>query len=68
MKLNRFISQPGKKPIDLIVDFLTHLWEYAKQQITREIGSVADLSRSSFPAFSHRSLISLCAQIAPRFG
>lgn len=35
---------PGKKPIDLIIDFLTHLWEYAKEQITREIGSVADLN------------------------
>lgn len=35
---------PGKKPIDLIVDFLTALWEYAKEQITREIGSVADLN------------------------
>jgi len=27
----------------LIVDFLSCIWEYAKQQITREIGAVADL-------------------------
>ncbi|KAF8064184.1 hypothetical protein FPV67DRAFT_1629198 [Lyophyllum atratum] len=35
---------PGKKAIDLIVDFLSCLWEYAKEQITREIGAVADLN------------------------
>ncbi|KAI0289645.1 actin-like ATPase domain-containing protein [Russula brevipes] len=34
---------PGKKPIHLIVDFLYCMWEYAKEQITREIGAVADL-------------------------
>ncbi|KZT37177.1 hypothetical protein SISSUDRAFT_1071277 [Sistotremastrum suecicum HHB10207 ss-3] len=28
---------------DLIIDFLSHLWEYAKEQISREIGAVADL-------------------------
>ncbi|RDB19633.1 Heat shock protein 12B [Hypsizygus marmoreus] len=35
---------PGKKAIDLIIDFLSCLWEYAKDQITREIGAVADLN------------------------
>ncbi|KAK0213492.1 hypothetical protein IW262DRAFT_1516552 [Armillaria fumosa] len=35
---------PGKKAIDLIIDFLGCLWEYAKEQITREIGAVADLN------------------------
>lgn len=30
--------------MNLIVDFLTCLWEYAKEEITREIGAVADLS------------------------
>ncbi|KAI0752193.1 actin-like ATPase domain-containing protein [Fomes fomentarius] len=34
---------PGKRAIDLITDFLLCLWDYAKQQITREIGAVADL-------------------------
>ncbi|KIJ30162.1 hypothetical protein M422DRAFT_268301 [Sphaerobolus stellatus SS14] len=34
---------PGKNPMDIIIDFLACLWEYAKQQITREIGVVADL-------------------------
>ncbi|THH28180.1 hypothetical protein EUX98_g6007 [Antrodiella citrinella] len=34
---------PGKQAIDLIVDFLACLWEYAKQRITHEIGVVADL-------------------------
>ncbi|KAI0033033.1 actin-like ATPase domain-containing protein [Vararia minispora EC-137] len=32
-----------KKPIDVIIDFLHHLWEYAKERITAEIGAVADL-------------------------
>lgn len=27
------------------MDFLSCLWEYAKEQITREIGAVADLSK-----------------------
>ncbi|KAF8154010.1 hypothetical protein B0H34DRAFT_74131 [Crassisporium funariophilum] len=35
---------PGKRAIDLIIDFLSCLWEYAKDQITREIGVVADLN------------------------
>ncbi|KIK14724.1 hypothetical protein PISMIDRAFT_687741 [Pisolithus microcarpus 441] len=35
---------PGKTAINLIVDFLSCLWEYAKEEITREIGSVADLN------------------------
>ncbi|KAJ3986951.1 hypothetical protein F5890DRAFT_1571980 [Lentinula detonsa] len=35
---------PGKRAFDLIVDFLSCLWEYAKEQITREIGAVADLA------------------------
>jgi hypothetical protein len=34
----------GKKAVDLIVDFLSCLWEYAKDQITRDIGAVADLN------------------------
>ncbi|KAM0747875.1 hypothetical protein T439DRAFT_366092 [Meredithblackwellia eburnea MCA 4105] len=33
----------GKEPIDVIVDFLSVLWQYAKARITEEIGSVADL-------------------------
>ena len=36
-------TQLGKKPINLIIDFLGCMWEYAKEQITREIGAVADL-------------------------
>jgi hypothetical protein len=38
-------TQPGKKPIHLIIDFLSCMWEYAKEQITREIGAVADLGQ-----------------------
>ncbi|THH06853.1 hypothetical protein EW145_g3802 [Phellinidium pouzarii] len=34
---------PGKKAIDLIIDFLSCMWEYAKEEITRAIGAVADL-------------------------
>jgi hypothetical protein len=43
--LDLFCLQRGKEAIDLIIDFLTCLWDYAKQQITREIGAVADLSK-----------------------
>ncbi|KDR79932.1 hypothetical protein GALMADRAFT_153665 [Galerina marginata CBS 339.88] len=35
---------PGKRAMDLIIDFLSCLWEYTKDQITREIGVVADLN------------------------
>ncbi|KXN92697.1 Heat shock 70 kDa protein 12B [Leucoagaricus sp. SymC.cos] len=35
---------PGKRAIDLIIDFLSCLWEHAKEQITRDIGAVADLN------------------------
>ena len=38
--------------MNLIVDFLTCLWEYAKEEITREIGAVADLSRHFSIPFS----------------
>lgn len=31
--------------MDLIVDFLTCLWEYAKERITQDIGAVADLGQ-----------------------
>jgi hypothetical protein len=41
--------QPGKKAVDLIIDFLSCIWEYAKQQITREIGAVADLGMYTLP-------------------
>ncbi|KAF8331921.1 uncharacterized protein EI90DRAFT_3055886 [Cantharellus anzutake] len=34
----------GKKAVDLIVDFLTCLWDYARERITQEIGIVADLN------------------------
>ncbi|KDQ12012.1 hypothetical protein BOTBODRAFT_113646 [Botryobasidium botryosum FD-172 SS1] len=37
---------PGKTAIDLIIDFLTQLWQYARSQITREIGAVADLDQA----------------------
>ena len=37
------VAQAGKRANDLIVDFLSCMWEYAKEQITREIGAVADL-------------------------
>jgi len=43
--------QPGKKPIHLIVDFLYCMWEYAKEQITREIGAVADLGQRNASIF-----------------
>ncbi|KAI0085598.1 actin-like ATPase domain-containing protein [Irpex rosettiformis] len=33
----------GKQALDVIIDFLRCLWAYAKEQITREIGAVADL-------------------------
>jgi len=33
----------GKEPIDIIVDYLTCLWRYAKERITEDTGSIADL-------------------------
>ncbi|GAA5889548.1 hypothetical protein JCM5296_005982 [Sporobolomyces johnsonii] len=33
----------GKQPIDVVTDYLSCLWKYAKERITEEIGSVADL-------------------------
>lgn len=37
----------GKEPIDIIVDYLTCLWRYAKERITEEIGSIADLESAN---------------------
>ncbi|KAF8333258.1 actin-like ATPase domain-containing protein [Cantharellus anzutake] len=34
----------GKKAVDLIIDFLTCLWDYARERITQEIDVVADLN------------------------
>ncbi|GAA5939835.1 hypothetical protein JCM1841_000649 [Sporobolomyces salmonicolor] len=33
----------GKQPTDVVTDYLNCLWKYAKERITEEIGSVADL-------------------------
>ncbi|GAA6006073.1 Hsp70 family protein [Rhodotorula paludigena] len=33
----------GKQPVDVVTDYLSCLWKYAKERITEEIGSVADL-------------------------
>ncbi|GAA5915261.1 hypothetical protein JCM6882_003386 [Rhodosporidiobolus microsporus] len=33
----------GKEPVDVVTDFLSCVWKYAKERITDEIGSVADL-------------------------
>ncbi|KAJ7147329.1 actin-like ATPase domain-containing protein [Mycena filopes] len=35
---------PGKTPTDLITEFLSCLWEYGREQITRDIGAIADLN------------------------
>jgi len=35
---------PGKRAIDLSIDFLACLWGHIKEQITRGIGVVADLN------------------------
>ena len=60
--------QPGKQAIDLIIDFLSCLWDYAKQQITREIGAVADLGTrpSCFEPMLPQT--DLCASVCDRFG
>ena len=60
--------QPGKRAIDLIIDFLSCLWDYAKQQITREIGAVADLGTrpSCFEPMLPQT--DLCASVCDRFG
>ena len=51
-------SQAGKQAIDLIVDFLSILWEYAKEQIAREIASAIDLSVSYSEGW--KALSSMC--------
>lgn len=38
---------PGKEPVDVVTDYLSCLWQYAKERITEEIGSVADLGESA---------------------
>ncbi|KAJ7621724.1 actin-like ATPase domain-containing protein, partial [Mycena polygramma] len=35
---------PGKTPTDLITEFLRCLWEYAREQITRNVGAIADFN------------------------
>lgn len=37
---------PGKTAYDLVVDYLSCIWSYAKEQITRDIGAVSDLNTS----------------------
>ncbi|KAJ7279039.1 actin-like ATPase domain-containing protein [Mycena rebaudengoi] len=34
----------GQQPTELITAFLSCLWEYAREQITRDIGAIADLN------------------------
>lgn len=48
--------QFGKRAMDLIIDFLSCLWEYAKDQITRDIGAVADLSKFFIVPMPYASL------------
>jgi hypothetical protein len=38
---------PGKAAADVIADFLGCLWTYAREQITRDIGAVADLDAAA---------------------
>ena len=40
---NGFSQQYGKLPVDLIIDFLSCVWEYTKEQISKDTGAVADL-------------------------
>ena len=53
-------SQAGKQAIDLIADFLFVLWEYAQEQIPREIGSVVDLSACPTLKVGRRSHRCVC--------
>ena len=52
-------SQAGKQAIDLIVDFLHALWEYAKEQIT----SVVDLSVCPTVKVGRRSHQCICDRL-----
>jgi hypothetical protein len=45
------------------VDFLACIWEYAKQQITREIGAVADLGVYTLSCISNK--IETLTRISP---
>jgi hypothetical protein len=38
-----YYSQPTKRPIDLVIDYLHCIGEYAKSQITRDMGAIAGL-------------------------
>ena len=40
--------QQGKQVIDLITDFLQCMWQYAKDEITKDTGVGADLSMFAF--------------------
>ncbi|KDQ10214.1 hypothetical protein BOTBODRAFT_116200, partial [Botryobasidium botryosum FD-172 SS1] len=46
---NQLIS-PGRTPHDLMTDFLSCLWDYAKSQIRREVGRLADFGTTNFNA------------------
>ena len=59
-------SQAGKQVIDLIVDFLSALWEYAKEQITKEIGSVVDMSAYPTLKVGRRSHRYVCDRLCGR--
>lgn len=49
---------PGKEPIDVVTEYLSCLWQYAKERITEEIGSVADLG--TFAAYWNNTLWQGC--------
>lgn len=42
--------QPGKRPKDVIVDYLTNLFEHARAQIKAETSLVDDISETSLSA------------------
>lgn len=52
----------------MIVDFLRCLWAYAKEQITREIGAVADLGERASRMSVLQCKLKLGLQIPPMYG
>ncbi|KAG8742300.1 hypothetical protein FRC12_015398, partial [Ceratobasidium sp. 428] len=64
--------QPGKRPLDVIVDFLTCLWNNTKQQISNKVGTTADLDSAdvwlTVPARWDAQACSIMREAAVRAG
>ncbi|KAG8705098.1 hypothetical protein FRC09_003157 [Ceratobasidium sp. 395] len=64
--------KPGKRPLDVIADFLTCLWKNAKQQISNKVGTTTDLDSAdvwlTVPARWDAQACSIMREAAVRAG